>query len=61
MYRITKQFEISHYLSILTRDGMLYFLVYVHSLPFDSSLFPCYHANDELLLTASHYLPSSLC
>ena len=43
MYRITKQFEISHYLSLLTRDGMLYFLAYVHALLFNLSfpMLPC--------------------
>ena len=32
MYRVTKRFEISRYLSLLTRDGILYFLAYVHPL-----------------------------
>ena len=43
MYRATKQFEISCYLSLLTRDGILYFLVYVHPLSFDPfpSVLPC--------------------
>ena len=33
MYRVTKQFEISRYLSLLTRDGILYFLGYVTPCP----------------------------
>ena len=31
MYRVTKRFEISRYLSLLARDGMVNFLAYVHT------------------------------
>ena len=49
MYRVTKQFEISRYLSLLTRDGILYFLVYVTPCP--SSHFLSYAS----MLTMSYY------
>ena len=61
MYKVTKRFEISRYLSLLTRDGMAYFLAYVHVLSFHLFPFPCYQANNELLWTASCYIPSSIC
>ena len=61
MYRVTKRFEISRYLSLLTRDGILYFLAYVHVLSFGLFPFPCYQTNDELLRTASCHFPSSVC
>ena len=40
MYRVTERFEISRYLSLLTRDGILYFLAYVHSLVLRAIPFP---------------------
>ena len=61
MYKVTKRFEISRYLSLLTRDGMLYFLAYVLALSLDPFPFPCYQTNDELLPTASCYFPSLDC
>ena len=30
MYRVTKQFELSRYMNLLVREGMFYFLAYVH-------------------------------
>ena len=30
MYRATKRFQLSHYTNHLVREGMLYFLMYVH-------------------------------
>lgn len=32
IYRARKRFELGHYIKLLTRDGMFYFIVYVHSL-----------------------------
>ena len=61
MYRIAKRFEISRYLSLLTRDGILYFLACVHPLSFNPFPFPCYQTNDELLRLASCYFPCSIC
>ena len=29
MYKVSKQFQVSRYLSFLARDGIFYFLVYV--------------------------------
>ena len=61
MYRATKRFEISRYLSLLTRDGMIYFLAYVQTLAFEPFPFPCYQANDGLLRPASCHIPYSVC
>ena len=33
MYRVTKRFELSHYMNLLMREGMFYFLAYVHVSP----------------------------
>ena len=30
MYRATKRFELSRYMNLLARDGLVYFLAYVH-------------------------------
>ena len=32
MYKATKQFRVNHYMTLLAREGMVYFLAYVHSL-----------------------------
>ena len=61
MYRVIKRFDISRYLSLLTRDSILYFLSYVYALSFDPFPFPCYQTNGELLRTASCHFPSSIC
>ena len=63
MYRVTKRFKISRYLSLLARDGMVYFHAYVLPLFLVpcSFPFPCYQANDELLRAAFCYIPYSIC
>ena len=33
MYRVTKQFELNRYMNLLAREGMFYFLAYVHVSP----------------------------
>ena len=40
MYRVTKRFELNRYMSLLTREGMFYFLAYVHVSPFDFFVLP---------------------
>lgn len=47
MYEATKRFELSHYMNLLTREGMLYFLAYVLTFSPQSFPFPCHHANGE--------------
>lgn len=34
VYRATKQFELGYYMNLFTREGLFYFLVYVHILSF---------------------------
>ena len=34
MYKMSMRFEINRYVSLLTRDGLFYFLAYVHVLSF---------------------------
>ena len=46
MYTVTRRFELSRYMNLLTRDGVFYFLGHVHVLFFD--LFP-------LALIMNHY------
>ena len=46
MYTVTRRFELSRYMNLLTRDGVFYFLGHVHVLSFD--LFP-------LALIMNHY------
>ena len=33
MYQVTKQFELSRYMNLVAREGMFYFLAYVHVSP----------------------------
>ena len=33
MYQVAMRFELSRYMNLLTREGMFYFLVYVHVSP----------------------------
>ena len=33
MYKVTKRFELSRYMNLLAREGMFYFLAYVHVSP----------------------------
>ena len=34
MYKATKRFQLSRYMNLLVREGMIYFLAYVYSLSF---------------------------
>lgn len=40
IYRATKRFELGRYVSLLAREGLFYFLAYVHILSFKSSTMP---------------------
>ena len=46
MYKATKRLQLSRYTKLLVREGMIYFLTYVHVPPSFHFLF---HANPELL------------
>ena len=40
MYKVTKRFELSRYMNLLAKEGMFYFLAYVHVSPFHFSVLP---------------------
>ena len=60
MYKVTRLIEISRYFRLLTRDGILYCLAYVHTLSFEPFNFPRHQTNDKLSPPACCYIPYSM-
>lgn len=49
MYRATERFQLSRYMNLLVREGIIYFFSYVYvSIPFPFFLPSCHQANHKL-------------
>lgn len=49
MYKVTKQFEVNRYMKQIARDGMVYFLAYVHVSFYSPISLPSNWANNVFL------------